>query len=236
MKQTNVVLIPGFMLNENLWDDIIPLLPDQLTIHHAPLVGNSIAEMALDALSRAPKQFILCGFSMGGYVAREIVRLAPERVIGLIIVASSSRSESPEQAAQKKASVAQILNREFVGLSRSVIAKGLSPGNRTDQRLVGRIQTMSKTLGKEAFIAQSQAIRHDELHLLSSIKTPTLVIAAELDELRSVEESKEIVEHLQNSKLVCISDSGHMIPLEQPVILAKTITDWCSELIDQSPV
>ncbi|NBA93623.1 alpha/beta fold hydrolase [Pseudomonas sp. R5(2019)] len=236
MKQANIVLIPGFMLSEDLWTDIIPLLPNQLIIHHAPLIGNSISEMALETLKRAPEHFVLCGFSMGGYVAREIVRLAPERVIGLIIIASSSRAESSEQIAQKKASVAQILNREFVGLSRSVIAKGFSPDNRKNQQLIERVQTMSRTLGKAAFIAQSQAIRHDESHLLRIDKTPTLVIAAELDELRPIEESRELVAQLPDAKFVCISDSGHMIPLEQPIILAKNITDWCNELIDQATI
>ena len=76
-----LVLIPGFMLNRDLWADMEPdLAPHGPLIHADPSVGDSIEAMASLTLEAAPERFALVGFSMGGYVARDMVRRAPERV------------------------------------------------------------------------------------------------------------------------------------------------------------
>lgn len=212
------------MLSDDLWHDVLPLLPKDIVPYHAELKGKTIAEMAKNITNSAPEKFALCGFSMGGYVARELARQAPLRLITMINIASSSQPDSQEQARQKIALVTHLQNHEFAGIGRQAILKGLSAARRGDAILVERIKAMGISLGKEACIEQSQAIRHEEK--LEDIDTPTLIIAGEHDELRPPSESEHMVRRLPNAYYACISDTGHMIPLEQPERLAQVLNRW----------
>lgn len=222
----DLVFIPGFMLSDDLWTDILPLISKKASPRSIALQGNSIPQMAHHVLTAAPDRFVLCGFSMGGYVAREVVRLAADRVQGLILIASSTEADSSEQRARKEAAITHVELHGFMGLSRSTITKALGPAFKQNKILVNRIQDMSKALGKAAFLAQSQAARQSDLHLLGKIHIPTLVIAADQDELRSVEESAAIADAIEGAQFEVVADSGHMIPLEQPAKLAAVINDW----------
>lgn len=222
----DLVCVPGFMLNDDLWTDLFPLIATEFAPQCLPLQGNSISQMAQNVLASAPESFVLCGFSMGGYVAREVVRLAPERVQGLIVIASSTEADSTEQRAQKEAAIAYVEHHGFMGLSRSTITKALGPAFKQNKIVVNRIQDMSKALGRAVFLAQSQATRQSDLHLLSGIRIPALVIAAEQDELRSVEESTAMAKAIVGAQFEVVTDSGHMIPMEQPSALAGVINAW----------
>ena len=87
--QMHTVLIPGFMADASLWDDVAPALSALGPIVHADVSrAATIAEMARHVLAKAPEQFALIGFSMGGYVALEIARAARDRVQALGLVAT----------------------------------------------------------------------------------------------------------------------------------------------------
>ncbi|MBA1292465.1 alpha/beta hydrolase [Pseudomonas lurida] len=231
MKILELVCLPGFMLSDDLWSDLIPELPANVRVTCIDIRGTSIREMAEHVVVSAPPSFVICGFSMGGYVAREVVRLAPERVKGLIVIASSSRADTEQQISQKNFAHEQISKSDFAGLSKSVIAKGFGDLNRGNQRLVDRVQAMSIKLGKDVFLKQSQVVRESDLESLSSVSQPTLLIAADQDKLRSPEEMLEIAERIQGSEFSLIRESGHMIPLEQPKKLGEVISRWVNQWI-----
>lgn len=220
-----VVLIPGFMLNRDLWSDIAQALaPFGPLIHSDPSDGNSIEDMARLTLQAAPRSFILVGFSMGGYVAREIVRIAPERVSCLVLIATSSRGDNELQNRQRSRA-ADTTPETFGGISRKSIRQSLALAREQDTVLIERIHAMSVQLGGETFRRQASFQRDGDTNRLAEIRCPTLIVAGHHDRLRCLEEANELHNGIPESKLVVL-ETGHMIPLEAPGELARVLLEF----------
>ena len=221
---TPLVLIPGYMLDDALWDGMLPFLPPELPLHFASLAeGDSIAAMAQAILSRCPPQFSLLGFSMGGYVAREIVRIVPDRVQSLALVATSSRADLPQQVEQRSKAARATPLGAFRGLGRAAIAQSLHPENAANETLVAQVRAMGERLGREVFVRQSLIVRDADTSRLSGIGCPTLVVAAAEDQLRTPQEARELADGIPGARLAIVPNSGHLIPLEQPQALANAL-------------
>ncbi|RVT90010.1 alpha/beta hydrolase [Rhodovarius crocodyli] len=212
-----LLLLPGFMLDADLWRDVEPGLRQFGPILHADLgQDDTLAGMARRALDMAPPRFAVVGFSMGGYVAREILRQAPERVSKLALVATSARGDSQVQARRRaSADVA------FRGLSRSAVARSL---REPDDVLITRIQAAGERMGADAFRRQSLLEREDQVGRLDYITCPTLVVAGAEDRLRSLEEAQELRDGIPGATLTIVEGVGHMIPMEAPERLAGILS------------
>ncbi|PHQ91419.1 MAG: alpha/beta hydrolase [Idiomarina sp.] len=220
-----LVLIPGFMLSDDLWSDLLPNLRKFGPVYHAdPKVGDSINSYALNLLKQAPNEFSLIAFSMGGYVAREIVRLAPKRVKKLILIATSNKGDTAAEALKKKNMVGDAIE-NFGGLSKQSIRNSLSPENASNQALIERVQRMGVDLGANVFIKQSSFVRVSDTPLLKSIDCPTLIVAGQHDRIRSKEEAEKLHVNIPNSKIVFLN-TGHLIPLEAPADLGRVISEF----------
>jgi pimeloyl-ACP methyl ester carboxylesterase len=205
-------------------------MEDFRPIFHADLGrDDSIRTMAERLITEAPNRFVLVGFSLGGYVAREVARLAPDAVSGLVLVATSSRADTPEQA-QRKAAAATLAADPFKGLSRPSLRASVHPDRSTDDELIGRLQDMGRRLGLGTFRRQSNLDRQGDADRLSEIRCPTLIVAGEDDELRSLDEARELHAGIAQSTLEIIAHTGHMIPMEQPAALAKVIRSWLGQI------
>lgn len=226
-----LLLIPGFMLDDDLWRDVVPGLQAFAPIVHADTSrDDDMAEMAARALAEMPDRFALVGFSMGGYVAREIVRLAPERVSALILIGTSARADTQMQTRRKAMAVAQIAEAGFRGFSRGGVVPSLHPDRSDNDALITRIQAMSARLGGEVFCRQAKLDRKGEAERLGDIACPTLIIAARADLLRSVAESEELHAGIAGSEMVVIEHAGHMIPMETPDELLAIIAPWLAKV------
>jgi pimeloyl-ACP methyl ester carboxylesterase len=222
-----ILLVPGYMADDTLWDDLrAPLAPFGPLVHADLRHDTSLEAMAARLLRDAPPSFILVGFSMGGYVAREIVRQAPERVEALALIASSTRPDTDAVKQGKRAVARSAPSVSFAGLSRTAIATSLHPAHAGDEVLIERVRQMGVRLGAEAFRHQSMVERPGDLHLLDQIRCPTLIVAARHDRLRSLEESQELYAGIAGSTFAVIENSGHMIPLEAPQALADVLVPW----------
>ncbi|MEG1451989.1 alpha/beta fold hydrolase [Brevundimonas sp.] len=224
-----IVLVCGFMADETLWDDMLDALaPYGPVIPLALREGETIEAMAQALLPVLPAHFHLAGFSMGGYVAREIVRRVPDRVQSLILIATSARGDTDEMIRQRRSALKSPPER-FRGLSRSAIQSSLHPDLRDDADMLARVRDMGLNLGGHVFHRQSFIARDGDLDRLSDITVPTLIVAADTDDLRSPAEARELVDGITGASLVTIPHSGHMIPLEQPEALAHAMTDWLQQ-------
>ncbi|MFK0298148.1 alpha/beta fold hydrolase [Brevundimonas sp. NPDC090276] len=225
-----LLLIPGFMADATLWD----ALTDDLA-PFGPLVttdlsrGENIETMAAAILADAPDRFVAVGFSMGGYVARELARISPERVTALILIATSARGDTDELIRQRRSAL-KAAPKSFKGLSRPAIASSLHPDLAIDEAMIARVRDMGLRLGGEVFHRQSAMARAGDLDRLGDITQPTLIVAADADRLRGADEAEELHRGIAGSTLVHVAHSGHMIPLEQPQALAKAMTDWLASL------
>jgi pimeloyl-ACP methyl ester carboxylesterase len=225
-----VVLVPGFMLDPSLWDKLAVHLPATWKLHHATLEGgDTIGAIARHIVEQAPARFVLVGFSLGGYVARQIAADFPERVAALVLIASSLREDTEQQAQLKQQTVRALSPASFNGLSARSIAQSLHPDRGNDKALIERIRMMGARLGYDVFATQS-ALRRAGVPA-SRIACPTLVVAADHDRLRSFDEAFELRDNIPNAVLEVVADSGHMIPLEQPERLAALMSGWASSAV-----
>lgn len=228
-----VILISGFMLDETLWDDLLPRLPKHW--HTRPTAipqGDSIAEIANTIQSNAPEKFVLVGFSLGGYIARAIAERFPENVMALILITTSLRPDSRASRERKLHAIEVMKKDGFKGVKKSAIKRAFHPDNQSNAEFINKAHKMSLHLGFEAFV--QQALLDRPLPAKSHIQCPTLVIAGLQDNIRSVVESQELVDYIPNAQLKIIEDTGHMIPMEQPQALANVMIDWLENSLDNS--
>lgn len=231
----NLVCLPGFMCDAALFE---PMADQLRAITVDPLVrlchgdvyrDPSIDGMAERVLDEAPPRFALLGFSMGGFVARQIALRAPERVSRLILIATSARATSPAEHARKRALLANLADHGFTGMSRRALAGAIHEDHPERDRLIEDLHAMGARLGGSVMANQLQATRLDGHRDLATIAAKSLVVAARDDKLRPLDEVRALADGLRNARFVVLERCGHMVPLEQPDALARLVVDFLSE-------
>lgn len=222
-----VVLIPGFMLDETLWDDFIAAFPDSRSFIPASLnEGTTIQDIAASIAQKLPERVVLVGFSLGGYVARAIYEAIPERTAAMILIATSLREDSAEQNKTRVVAASTPSSREFRGLSTIAIKKSIHEDLADNITIIEKIRNMGKRLGANAFRVQSGLNR--ERITLKPVSCPAYVIAAKHDRLRSKDEAEELA-RLTGTCADYVDGCGHMIPLEKPDELAQLVFTWLTK-------
>jgi pimeloyl-ACP methyl ester carboxylesterase len=190
--------------------------------------SDTIADLARDALKQAPQErFALAGHSMGGYVALEIMRQAPERVARLALLNTHARPDTPE-ATQNRLRLMALSEKDFPAVTDSLLPKLLSARHQQDIAMPGQITEMALGVGQEAFLRQERAIlaRIDSRPHLAKIRCPTLVVAAREDALMPVEILEELARGIPGARLAIVEDSGHMASIEQPAEVTRLLREW----------
>ncbi|MFZ6864314.1 alpha/beta fold hydrolase [Undibacterium sp. Ji67W] len=239
----DIVLIPGFMCDTFLWELILPDLQELGSVHFADLNhGDSIDAMALRIISELPSSCILIGFSLGGYVARRIAVLAPEKINQLVLLNTSARATSQEEKNRNLQQIKMLKAFPYKGQTITALKRALHPDNADNTALLTKMQNMSLALGREVFIRQLSLVREDGYADFEKILCPTLVVASRQDQMRSLVESENIVSALPHPTYHVLDQCGHMSPLEKPRELAKllhsfiTIEVTCPALSQQVPL
>jgi pimeloyl-ACP methyl ester carboxylesterase len=190
--------------------------------------SGSMAGLARDALEQAPgKTFALAGHSMGGYVALEILRQAPERVERLALIDTHARPDSPE-AAENRRRLMALAAKDFPAVIQTLMQRVVGKEALADATITGTIGEMALAVGKEAFVRQQQAIldRIDSRPYLKAIKCPTLVVTGRDDAIMPLEWLEELARGIPKATLAVIEHSGHTPSLERPEELTKLLVSW----------
>ena len=226
---TATLLIPGLNCSARIFARQIPALwqfgPVTVADHRQ---GETIEAIARYILASAPPEFALLGFSMGGYVALEIARLAPERVERLALLATTARPDTPEQREKRMKRVAVV---EAGGFEADIALQSplvVHPSHAEDQALAELNRLMALEAGPEAFVRHIMAIiaRRDQRDLLPTISCPTLIVAGDGDQLMPAAVTDELAALIPGAKLVTLPESGHYFPLEQPEKLNAVLVEW----------
>ena len=223
VKATNkptIVLAPGFMTDYDMWSDFVPFLKDYNVMYADFREGTTLQELASSNLRRCPERFILIGFSLGGYIARHVLYQAPERVEALVLIGTSTRPTVPPVTDGPAAKM-------FRGMSRSALKRAVHVERENDEVLIGRLKDMGERLGAEVFARLSALERPSDLETMRTIQCPVLVVTADQDRLRTMQESTEMA-HAAGAPLVVLEHCGHMMPMEEPEQLAKAVLTWLS--------
>jgi pimeloyl-ACP methyl ester carboxylesterase len=224
-----LLALPGLLLDERFWEaQAAALAPRHPLTSFALTPETTIADLAEAALARAPAgRFALAGLSMGGYVALEIVRRAPERVSALALLDTSARPDTAEQTQARRAAIAASAS-DFEGVVRALLPRLVHPSRVGDAALEAPLLAMARWIGRAGFVRQQEAIigRIDSRPSLARIACPTLVLCGREDAILPLEVSEEMHAAIAGSRLVVVETCGHLSTLEQPDAVNAALREW----------
>ena len=226
--QPSLIFIPGNMCDARLWQEL-PDLSGWTKIDAPPLGQASISAMAAAVLSTLHGPVIPVGFSMGGIVALDMARQAPERVNAMVLIDTNAGADLPERASVRPIQQARVKNGELA----TIIADELKPAylaaaNRDDEVLRQLLFDMAMGLGEDVFLAQSEALRtRDDLgRVLDTFAGPVAMMCGAEDRLCPPIWHEAMAQRAKNAQLTIIPGAGHMLPLEQPAAFSAALISW----------
>lgn len=231
MAQVPLLMLPGLLLDERLYAPQIVALADLAEPRVADLTGaDSIAGMAEQVLTTAPERFALCGLSMGGYVALEIMRRAPERVLKLALLDTQARPDPDERRAGRREQIAKAEDGQFDEVAGQLLQLFIHPQRQNDAVLTDAVRAMAAKVGVAGFRRQQTAImnRPDSRSSLATIGCATLVLCGRHDIPTPVELHEEMAAAIPDATLVVLPHCGHLSPLEQPAAVSAQLRVWLS--------
>jgi pimeloyl-ACP methyl ester carboxylesterase len=225
------VLVPGLLCTPRLYAEQIPALwrfGSVVVADHTR--DDSMSGLARRLLAEAPPRFALVGLSMGGYVAFEVQRQAPDRVAKLALLDTSARPDLPEQSEQRRRLIELAQGGRFGQIAGMLFPRFVAASHQGDKALEAIVQTMAEDTGAEAFVRQQTAIiqRVDSRPGLAAIRCPTLVVVGADDALTPPERAAEIAAGIPGARQVVVPDCGHLSTLEQPQAVTRALTEFLS--------
>jgi len=226
-----LVLLPGMMCDGRLFAPQIAAL-GRRAVHLAPLNNHdTVAALAAEVLTHAPPVFALAGLSMGGIVAMEVLRQAPERVDRLALLDTNPRAELPAVQAGRAPQIARALAGGLDAVMRDEMKPNyLAPGE-GHAAILDLCMDMALGLGPQVFARQSLALRDrsDQQQTLARFKPPALVLMGVHDRLCPLERHQAMHALMPQSRLVIVPDAGHLPTLENPAATNAALLDWLNE-------
>lgn len=224
-----IVLIPGLLASPRLFAGQIAELwrfgPVTIADHTR---DDSMAGIARRILASAPPRFALCGLSMGGYIAFEIMRQAPERVARLALLDTSARADAPEQIEMRRAHIALAQAGRFAEVPDQLFPRLVHRSRHGDDGLLQIMRQMAGDVGAEGFCRQQTANlgRPDSRPSAAAIRCPTLVLVGDSDEITPPERAAEIAGIIAGARSITVPACGHLSALERPGEVAQALADW----------
>jgi pimeloyl-ACP methyl ester carboxylesterase len=219
-RRQSLLLLPGALCDAALFRHQIAGLSDIADVRVGDLLrDDSVGAMAARALAAFPGRFALAGLSLGGYVALEIMRRAPERVSRLALIGTNARAEAPDSESPVRADGALPVTSLLV-----------HPMRLSDRRLTVILAAMAERVGRKAFQRQQKASLHrpDSGENLKAIRCPTLLLTGRQDRLAPPALQQEMANAIEGARQIVIEECGHLSPLERPEAVTKALREWLS--------
>jgi len=241
-----ILFIHGYPLDRTIWQDQVlgiqgwrRIAPDLrgLGESDAPDLGYSMATYAadlwalLDVLS--VREVVICGLSMGGYIAFEMLRAQRQRVRGLVLISTRAEGDSAEARKARDHAAAQAREGGAEAIAQSMLPRMLAPDSSQNQELAGQVRSMMNRAPVPGIIGALSAMRDrpDSTPLLADLGTlPTTIIAGESDQLIPLSDITRMHDAIPNSALRVIPSAGHLPPVEQPLQVTQAIQEFLESL------
>lgn len=229
-----LVLIPGLQSDASSWLPMLELLGRHfpLTVPRGHQFAPSIGDMAAKVVRQSPQRFHLVGWSMGGYIAFEILRQYPERIASLSLIATSAEAESQQASERRKTALRRARNEGLRGYQRANLFECLHAPDRMRASELEALLVSSEKLGIDALEIQIEAIsaRPNSMADLAASHCPVMIIAGRNDRIIPAEHSRTMHHKTEGSVYHEISDCGHCPPLEKTELVAGLMVDWIASL------
>ncbi|MEW4467542.1 alpha/beta fold hydrolase [Parasphingorhabdus sp. JC815] len=228
-----IVLITGQLLTDAVWEPLLNAWSDREVIVADNQHGETIGEMAQNLLDNAPEQFILIGHAMGGFVAFDVMRRAPERVAKLLLISTLASADGPAQTTRRQGYIDLVESGKFDQVVEERIPILFPEAKRNDERLLTIARKMAADTGADTFLRQQRAImaRSDSRPKLSEISVPTLLVWGDQDGITTRAHHDEILEGITNARLEVIEGAGHLPTVEMPEVVVPILTKFIDEPI-----
>ena len=227
-----LLLLPGSLCNQLLFQPQI----DFFKGHREVIVANfsncdSIEAMAAKVLNEAPAEFALAGLSMGGIVAFEMFRQAPQRIKRIALLDTNPRGELPENVPVRHQQVHNIAQGGLESL-RALVTQQLMPKYVFDSEqrstLEPLVMKMALDVGTDEFINQWRALasRVDSWGTLKEFRCPALILCGVHDALCNEKLHRDMALEIKHARLEIIEEAGHLSTLDAPEQVNKALENW----------
>ncbi|WOI34615.1 alpha/beta hydrolase [Tritonibacter scottomollicae] len=225
-----VVVVPGFMSDGRIWEPQIRLLSRyDVPVTVAPVLSaDRVEDVAASLLAHLPAKFTVIGAGLGGSIAMSMLEVAPDRIAGIGLIASSPLSETPAKAAEREPWIIRARSGRLRAVMQDVFpAASLAPSPLRSQ-IMGQIADMAEDLGPDIFVAQSRMLqrRIDQQATLMRAEQPGLVICGVHDQIIPVKRQMFTAELMKNTRMEMIEDAGHLPLMEQPDRISAILHSW----------
>ncbi len=224
-----VVFVPGLMCDARAFGpQIADLSREGPVMAAAPVQGERIEEMASRMLDALPQRAALVGHGLGGMVAMEILRRAPDRVSRIALIGTTPLGETPHRAAERDPLVVRArAGRLSEAMRESMTSAGLAPGPQK-AGVAGLLEEMALGLGAETFVRQVRALqrRRDQQATLRRILVPSLLLCGAHDAACPVKRHEFMAEMIHGAALEVVEEAGHFPMLEAPEAVADALRRW----------
>jgi pimeloyl-ACP methyl ester carboxylesterase len=226
-----IYLLCGLLCDEVVWQAQAKALAREYDVRVVSFLDgeDSMAAMADRVLAGAPDRFALAGHSMGGRVALEVVRRAPERIERLALLDTGYEGPAPGEADRRGVLVDQAQREGIDAIAAAWGLPMLAPEHRTDPVLTQAVFDMVARMSPAIYAAQTRALlgRPDAGDVLRSVACPTLVLCGQQDGWSPPERHLRMAELLPPPPLVrLVEDCGHMAMMEQPEAVLDALREW----------
>jgi 3-oxoadipate enol-lactonase len=229
-----VVFLHGYPFDKSMWSEQLVavaaagfrgIAPDLRGLGEAKSSSEvaGMDDMARDTTALldhlSVEKAVICGLSMGGYVAFEFMHLFPTRVLGLVLAGTRAPADNEQEKAGREQQVQTMLRAGMVPISIATLPKLLAQRTLAEKpEVVKRVRAMiTKSDPKGAAAAQrGMAARRDYSEDLAEIDVPALIIVGREDSIRPVTDAEFMQRGIRNSRLEIIDDAAHMTNIEQP--------------------
>ncbi|MFV7360758.1 alpha/beta fold hydrolase [Citrobacter portucalensis] len=219
MSNIPLVFLNGTACDAELWKLVIDKLAYQEVIIESPVEGSSVDDCARLLLEKLPERFYVAGFSLGAIIALHMMKRAPERLAGVVLIAVNPLPLSPETIAVRREALkeAQKMTLRYL-IENKLWQNYVAPHQKNNLQLKAEIIGMGERMGMKTFLQQSQLslFREDCRAAFNDFQHPILLISGQQDKLCLSAWHHDLAASNPHSKWEDIEYSGHFIPLEAP--------------------
>jgi pimeloyl-ACP methyl ester carboxylesterase len=223
-----LLLLSGLLCDETVWADIPQRLGDAADVRVMSFRGfSSIPAMAKHVLAAAPERFAVAGHSMGGRVALEVLRTAPQRVCGLALLNTGVHTVRDGEPQSRGRLLRLAYEQGMAALAADWLPPMLADGARKAE-LMPRLTAMVERSTPDSYAGQINALlnRPEALSVLPSIAVPTLLLSGSEDTWSPVSQHETMRRRIPHATLFEIHGAGHMAPVERPDAVALALREW----------
>lgn len=247
MTDFSVLFIHGFPFDHTMWRHqlaalsrwqcLAPDLQGAGTLRGPDSPDDySMAAYAADLIGQLDERIgevVVCGLSMGGYIAFELLRQVPRRIRAVILCNTKAAADTPEAKRGRDVMAAKARNEGARGIAEELVPKLLAPATRERQpEVVREVTKLIERQPVSGIVGALRALRErpDSTPLLGGIGIPVLVVAGEDDRITPAAGMQEMARAIPGARFALIPDAGHLTPLEQPVTVSSALAEFLVQL------